>query len=639
MFESIRKHTKIAMFLLFLLIIPSFVLVGIDRNYFSSSSPVVARVDGHDITQADWDNAHKMESDRRRAEQPNMDAKLLDTPEARYATLERMVRDRVLQVAAQKMHMVTSDSRLARSLQEIPQIAALKKPDGSIDTEAYRALVAPQGMTPEGFEAAMRRDLAVGQVLAGVMGSSFASTAQAGATLDALFQRREVQTVVFKPADFAAKVQPTDEDLQAYYKANPALFQQAEQAAVEYVVLDLESLRASITLNEDDLRTYYKENVDRLAGKEERRASHILITASKDAAPADRDKAKARAEELLAQVRKAPASFAEVAKKNSQDPGSAAQGGDLNFFARGAMVKPFEEAAYALKKGEISDVVETDFGYHVILLTDIKSPRKPSFEELRPSMEAELKQQQAQRKFAEVAETFSNSVYEQSDSLQPVADKLKLKIQTAKGVARTPMPGLPGPLTNAKFLEALFSADALENKRNTEAVEFGPSQMVAGRVVEYTPARTRAFDEVQAQVRQRYVAEKSAELARKEGEAKRAAWSQNAGGATGLSAPLMVARDKPQNLPRPVVDAIMSVGADALPAWTGVDLGPQGYVVAKVNSIAPGEAPEAGMAAQRHQQYAQWWSNAEGMAYYETLKTRFKVQFKVPRPTASIAEK
>jgi len=639
MFESIRKHTKIAMFLLFLLIIPSFVLVGIDRNYFSGSSPVVARVDGNDITQAEWDNAHKMESDRLRSQQPNMDAKLLDTPEARYATLERMVRDRVLQVAAKKMHMVTSDARLARSLQEIPQIAALRKPDGSLDTEGYRALVAAQGLTPEGFEATMRRDLAVNQVLAGVVGTSFATPAQADAALDPLFQRREIQIATFKPADFAAKVQPTADDLQAYYKAHPAQFQLAEQAAVEYVVLNLDSLRASITLNEDDLRTYYKENVDRLSGKEERRASHILLTASKDAPAADREKTKARAAELLAQVRKAPASFAEVAKKNSQDPGSAAQGGDLNFFARGAMVKPFEEAAYALKKGEISDVVESDFGYHIILLTDIKAPRKPSFEELRPSMEADLKQQQAQRKYAEVAEAFSNSVYEQSDSLKPIAEKLKLTIQTAKGVARTPVAGATGALANAKFLEALFSSDALENKRNTEAVEFGPSQMVAGRVTEYVPARTQAYEEVQALVRQRFVAEKAAELARKEGEAKLAAWKQNAASATGLSTPVVVARDQAQNLPRPVVNAVLVANADTLPAWTGADLGAQGYVVAKVNRVVPPVAPDAQMAAQRSQQYTQWWSNAEGLAYYETLKARFKAQIKAPRPTPAAIEK
>lgn len=632
MFESIRKHTKIAMFLLFLLIIPSFVLVGIDASYFSGSSPVVARVDGADITQADWDNAHRMESDRRRAEQPQLDAKLLDTPEARYATLERMVRDRVLQVASKKMNMLTSDAKLARSLQEIPQIAALRKPDGTLDGEGYRALVATQGMTPEGFEATMRRDLAVSQVLGGVLGTSFATPALANAALDPLFQRREIQVAMFKVADFAGKVQPADEDLQAYYKAHPEQFQQAEQATVEYVVLDIASLRDSIVFNEDDLRTYYKENVDRMAGKEERRASHILITASKDAPVSDREKAQARAAEMLAQLRKTPGNFAELAKKNSQDPGSAVQGGDLGFFARGAMVKPFEDAAFALNKGEISEVVETDFGYHILQLTDIKAPRKPSFEELRASMEADLKQQQAQRKFAEVAETFANTVYEQADSLQPVVDKLKLKIQTAKGVVRTPAPGATGALANPKFLEALFSSDALENKRNTEAVEFGTSQMVAGRVAEYTPARTLAYEEVQAKVRQRYVAEKAAELARKDGEAKRAAWAENAANAAGLSAPMVVARDLSQNQPRALLDAVLSVNTDVLPAWAGVDLGDQGYAVAKVNRVVPHEAPEPLLAQQRQQQYVQWWSTAEGLAYYETLKQRFKVQMKVPRP-------
>ena len=632
MFESIRKHTKIAMLLLFLLIVPSFVLVGIDASYFSGSSPAVAHVDGADITQAEWDNAHRMESDRRRAEQPQLDAKLLDTPEARYATLERMVRDRVLQAASKKMNMLTSDAKLARSLQEIPQIAALRKPDGTLDSEGYRALVAAQGMTPEGFEATMRRDLAVSQVLGGVLGSSFATAAQANAALDPLFQRREIQVAVFKTADFTGKVQPTDEDLQAYYKAHPEQFQQAEQATVEYVVLDIASLRDSIVLNEDDLRTYYKENVDRMAGKEERRASHILITASKDAPAADREKAQARAVELLAQARKSPGSFAELAKKNSQDPGSATQGGDLGFFARGAMVKPFEDAAYALNKGDISEVVESDFGYHIIQLTDIKAPRKPSFEELRASMEADLNQQQAQRKFAEVAETFANTEYEQADSLQPVVDKLKLKIQTAKGVVRTPVAGANGALAHPKFLEALFSSDSLENKRNTEAVEFGTSQMVAGRVAEYTPARTLAYEEVQAQVRQRYVAEKAAELAREEGQAKRAAWAENAASATGLSAPMVVARDLPLNQPRAVLDTVLGANTDTLPAWTGVDLGAQGYAVAKVNRVVPPEAPEPQLAQQRQQQYAQWWSTAEGLAYYETLKQRFKVQIKAPRP-------
>ena len=632
MFESIRKHSRVVMLFLFLLIIPSFVLVGIDSNYFSGGSPVVARVDGHDITQAEWDNTHRAESDRIRAEQPSIDAKLLDSPSARYAVLERMVRDRVLQVAVQKMHIITTDAQLASSLQEIPQIAALRRADGTLDAEAYRALVGAQGMTPEGFEANVRRDMATNQVLGVIMETSFATPAQANVSLDALFQRRDVQIARFLPKDFASQVQPTDAQLQAYYQEHPKLFQQAEQASVDYVVLDLDGVRAGIKLNEDDLRTYYQENVARLAGNEERRASHILIASPKDAPAAEREKAKERAAQLLAEVRKTPASFAEVAKKSSDDTGSASQGGDLGFFAAGAMVKSFEDAAFALQKGAISEVVESDFGYHIIALTDIKTPRQPSFDELRPTIEADLKQQQAQRQYAEVAEAFTNDVYEQSDSLQPVADKLKLKVQTAQGVTRQPAPGATGALANEKFLDALFSADSLEHKRNTEAVEIGSSQIVAGRVTQYAPARTLGFDEVQAQVKQLYINEKSAELARTAGQAKLAAWTEKPDSSTGLGASVVIGRDQTSNQPRAVVDAVLTAKTDTLPAWTGVDLGLDGYVVAKVNRIVPSTPTEA-EAAQRHQQYEQMLASAEASAYYEWLKTRYKVQIKVPRPS------
>jgi len=638
MFESIRKHSRIVMILLFLLIIPSFVLVGIDSNYFSEKSPVVARVDGENINQTDWDNAHRVETDRMRAQSPTVDPKLLDSPQSRYATLERLVRDRVLAAAARDMHLVTTDARLARSLQDIPAIAGLKRADGTLDAEAYRALVGSQGLTPEGFEANVRRDLSVNQVMGGVMSSVFGTDAQIKVALDPLYQRREIQVARFNQADFASKVTPTDADLETYYKAHPAQFQQTEQAAIEYVVLNLDSVRAGITLNEGDLRTYYTENVARLAGKEERRASHILINATKDASSADREKAKARATELLEQVRKAPGTFAEVAKKSSQDTGSAPQGGDLNFFGRGAMVKPFEDAAFALKKGEISDVVESDFGYHIIQLTDIKTPRQPTFEELRPSLEEELKQQQAQRKFAEVAESFTNGVYEQADSLQPVADKLKLKIQTATGVTRTPVPGATGALANPKLLEALFSSDSLQNKRNTEAVEIGPSQIASARITTYTPARTLPLDEVRARVRTLFIADKAAELARAEGEAKLSAWKATPASASGLAASTEVSREQPKNLPRAVIDAALRAPSDALPSWVGVDLGPEGYAVVKVNRVIAREAPDAQRAEQERQQYLQWWTTAEGLAYYEVLKQRFKVQIKAPRPgTTSVA--
>lgn len=634
MLESIRKNSKFVMILLFLLIIPSFIFVGIDRNYFTESSPTVARVDGNDIKQSDWDNAHRVESDRMRAEMPNLDPKLLDSPEAKYATLERMVRDRVLTAAAQKMHLTTSDAQLVRTLQGIPAIAALRKPDGSLDAEAYRALVAAQGLTPEGFESNLRREMALSQVLGGVTNSSMTTAAATDVAMNAVLQRREIQVAMFEADKYKAALQPSADDLKAYYDAHQAQFRKPEQADIEYVVLDLNTVKQGIQLNEDDVRTYYKENAQRLAGvQEERRASHILINAPKSASAEERAKAKAKAEALLAEVRAKPETFAEVAKKESQDPGSAANGGDLGFFGHGAMVAPFEKAAFSLAKGSISDVVETDFGYHIIEVTDIKQPQVPSFEQLRPKIVDELQQQQAQRKYAEVADTFSNLVYEQAESLQPVADKLGLKVQKATGVQRTPKPGAEGALASARFLETLFAPESLESKRNTEAVEFGTSQMVAGRVTRYEAAHTEALAAVEADVKRLWTADKAADAAKKDGEQKLAEWKADATKAQGLAAAQVISRNDPKGLPREVVDAalVAPVQGDAV-AWTGVSLGQAGYAVVKVNKVLPGEQKDADFTKQAAQQYVQLWSSAEAAAYYETLKKRFKAQIKVPRP-------
>ncbi|WP_341905112.1 SurA N-terminal domain-containing protein [Polaromonas sp. YR568] len=634
MFDFIRKHTRITMVLLFVLIVPSFVLFGLEGyNPSSETGTTVAKVDGKSIVQGEWDRAHQLEVDRVRESMPSLDVKLLDSPEARYGTLERLVRDRVIAAAAEKFRLTTSDQRLARELQQSPEIASLRRADGTMDMERYRQVLGSQGMTPEMFEANVRNDLSLRQVLGGVGISGFAPSAAADAALNAYFQRREIQLVRFSAADFAGKLNPSDADLEQYYKANEKLFQAPEQASIEYVQLDLEAVTKGISVNDADLKTYYEQNAQRLSSAEERRASHILISAAKTASAAEREKAKAKAEELLAAVRKAPESFADLAKKNSQDPGSAPSGGDLDFFARGAMVKPFEDAAFTLKKGEISGVVESDFGYHIIKLTDIKAPKQRSFEEMKPELEAELKKQQAQTKFAETAEAFTNGVYEQSDALKPVADRLKLEVKTATGVTRQPPPGTTGVLANAKFLGALFAPDAVEKKRNTEAVETAPSQLVSGRIVQYTPARTQPFAEVKATVRQRWIAERSAEEARKEGAARLAAWKASPATATGLSPVVTVSRDQTQNLPSPIIDAALRADGAALPAWVGVDLGNQGYVVVKVAKLVPRTAPAAAVAAQEREQYNQWWTTAENLAYYNALKERFKAEILVPKPT------
>jgi len=634
MFDYVRKHTKILMFVMFLLIIPAFVLVGVDGyQRFNETQVPVARVGSRDITQAEWDFSHQSELERIQASAPNVDVKLLDSPQARYASLERLVRERVLVEAADKLHLVTSDARLALELQQNPTIASLRRADGSLDLERYRQLVASQGLTPEGFEARVRRDLSLRQVEQGIVGSVLVAPAMSEVVLGAFFEKREAQIVTLPSSDFAANVTPTDGELEAYYKSHPKEFQAPESVNIEYVVLDLEAIKRSISLSEADLKDYYTQNAARLSGNEERRASHILINAAKDVPAAEREKARARAQELLAQARKAPAEFADLARKNSQDKGSAVGGGDLDFFPRGAMVKPFEDAAFALKKGDISDVVESDFGYHIIQLTDIKAPKQRSFEEVRPALEADLKTQQAQRKFAEAAEAFTNAVYEQPDSLKPAADRLKLEVRTASGVLRKAADGTTGILANGKFLAAVFAEDAIQKKRNTQAVETGPSQLVSGRVIQHAPARTLPLADVRTTVREKVVASRAAELARKEGQTRLAAWKAKP---ADMQAPnIVVSREQSQTIHPLVLNAVLHTDPQALPALVGVDLGAQGYAVVKVNRIVSRTAPDARAAKQAREQVAQVWANAENQAYYGVLKERFKAKITVPQPTAT----
>ena len=634
MFESIRTHKKYLMGFLMILIIPSFVLFGVQGfSDGNARGKTVATVNGEDITQQEWDQAHQVESQRLREAMPTIDAKLLDSEEARYATLERLVRDRVLGVAAQKLHLYTSDQRLAQELQQNELIASLRRPDGSLDVEAYRQLLARQGMTPEMFEARVRADLSRRQVLQGIEGSGFTSPALAQVSLNAFFEQREVRVVQFPASDFAARVNLSDADIETFYNANAALFQSPEQVDIEYLVMDAQALEKDVSLNEADVRAYYEQNAARLSGNEERRASHILLTVPPGASAADKAAVKARAETLLAQIRQAPQTFAELAKVNSEDPGSAVNGGDLEFFSRGAMVKPFEDAVFALKQDQVSEPVETEFGFHLIKLTDIKAPKTKPFEDMRAQIEADLKKQQAQRLFAENAEAFSNLVYEQGDSLAPAAERFKLTVQTAKGVTRQPEPGA-GVLSNERLLGEIFAPESVEKRRNVAAVETQSGQLSSARVVQYSPARTKPLADVRDEVRTRLVAQRATQLAQEEGAGKLAAWKAAPDSAS-LPAALVVSREKAQGLPPAVINAALSADPTQLPAWRGVSLGGLGYAVVKVEKVLSPATRETAALQQEAQQYGQWWSGAEGQAYYNALKERFKARIEVPVPRAA----
>jgi peptidyl-prolyl cis-trans isomerase D len=564
------------------------------------------------------------------------DPKMFETPAMRTALVDSLVQQRALADETQRLHLTASDEAVRRALLADPVISSLRKPDGTIDVERYKQLLAMQGMTPEQYDERIRYGLATDQIPGSIQASAFTSKALAQSLTELAEQRRDVQGLAFRTADYTSKVQPTVAQIKSYYDAHRNEFATPETASIQYLVLSPSTLSAVIKPTDADLKKYYDDNIQRYRTEGEVRASHILINAPKDGSAADKAKAKAKADELLTQVKAHPDQFAQIAEKNSEDPGSASKGGDLGYFSRGMIAggKAFDDAAFGLKKGEVSDVVQSDFGYHIIQATDVKPASTKPFDEVKDALTKDYVAQQASKSLADDAQGFTDAVYEKSKTLQPAADKYKLQIQTAT-VAPTPNPQLPqdNPLNNAKFLAAVFAPDSVKDHNNTQAIDVGGNTLIAARVADYKPAAVPALDTVKDTVRAKVVAEEAAAMARKDGAAKLAE-VQKSNSTAGFSSVSTVSRNDPQGMPPVALGAIFKADASKLPAYVGVDLGNDGYAIYRVNGIQKATPVAADRLAGAQQQVAQVYAQAEMEAYLESLKARSKVKITQAPATA-----
>jgi peptidyl-prolyl cis-trans isomerase D len=628
MLDFFRNHKRAMMVLLVLLIVPGLGFVGIEgfRGMFDNTANV-ATVNGQKITRVQFDDAMRDQLDRARQMMgASFDQQTFDTPAMREAMLDNMIRQRIIADETRKLHLTASDNAVRDAIMRIPLISQLRKPDGSFDLDQYRQVLAAQGMTPDQFDDRVRYQLSTEQITNSIQSSAFTPKALAVYLNGISGQSREVQALVLRPADYAGKVKPTDAQLQQYYDTHRKDFETPERATVQYVTMSAANLGNDFQPSDADLKKYYDDNVARFRTAEQIRASHILIAAPASSSAADKAKAKARAEEIDKQVKAHPDQFAALAKQDSQDPGSAEKGGDLGYFGPGMMVKPFEDAAQKLKKGEISDVVQSDFGYHVIQVTDIKPAATKPFAEVKDSLVGEVRAQHAAKAFTDDADSFTNLVYEQAASLQPAADKFKLPIQTAT-VARTADSTLAAgsPLNNPKFLAAVFADDSIKSKHNTAAIDVGGNTLIAAHVTNYQAATVQPFAKVQDTVRQKVQDQLTAELARRDGEAKLAAL-QKTPSTDGFGTVSKVSRKDTQGIPPPGVAAIFKADARKLPAYSGVDLGPLGYAIYRVNAVDAPQAPSAQQLQAAQAELAQVAGQADLNAYLVTLRGRSDVK-------------
>ena len=621
MFDLVHKHKRLVQLLLALMVLP-FAFWGIDSfQRGASKAQDLAEVAGQKITLQDFSQAQRDQQERLRALLGrNFDPALLDTPEQRAELLDQLIQQRLLAVHAVKANLVVTDEQLRDIIIGLPAF----QENGKFSKARYDALLRAQGMNDVVFESRLRRDVELQQLNGAVAESSLVGKAQIGRILAIQGQQREVSETVLSSEQFAGEVKLAPDAVKAYYDSHPGEFVVPEQLRAAFVVLNPDALAAMETVSEAELRSWYDSNVR--AKFEERIA------------------VQKKTEELLVRLRATPDKFAELAKQYSQDPGSKDNGGDLGFFARGAMVKPFEDAVFKLKQGQLSGIVESSFGFHIIKLTEIKPAKNgepeqrrashilisaPSaakdFQAMRGEIEKELKKQRLGKKFAEAAETLSNLAYEQPDSLQPIADKFKLQVQQSGWLTREANAAV-GALNNQKILDALFSPDAIKSKHNTEAVEAGPDTMLVARVLEHKSAAVRPLDEVKAEITKKLTQQEAMALAVKRGAAIYADLQQGKDAGLSWSAAKIVGREGKPVVHPDALKAIFRADTGKLPAYLGVELRDRGYGIYRISRVI--EAPPVDAAGEKamQEQLARQAAQADSTAYIASLRATAKIE-------------
>jgi peptidyl-prolyl cis-trans isomerase D len=625
MFDLVTKHQRIAQVILALIMIP-FAFFGVDF-YFNRASgdQAVATVGGDKVTQAEFDDALRQQQARmREALGAIFDPALFDNPQVRYALVNQLVNDRLLQHEAREQRFRVSEQQLRDFISGLAPFQV----DGRFSYDRYREVVQSQGMSPEMFEQRVRGDLTLAPLTDAIAGASIAPKSEVQRFIGLAEQKREVAVATIEADPFLKDVKIDDAQAKAFYDQNQAAFNTPEQVRFEYAVLNADALAAQVKVDPEEVRRAYEGNIRQYSTPEERQASHILVAVKPDAPQAEKDAAKKKAEELLAQAKANPNRFAELAKANSQDPGSAPQGGDLGSFTRGSMVKPFEDAVFSGKQGDIIGPVQTDFGYHIIKVTAVTPGHVRPFDEVKATIEADIKRSKAQQKFAAAADQFQNLVYENADSLAPVAKALDLTVQTSPLVTRQQAQAIA--MNNQKFVDALFSPESVQAKRNTEATEVAPGTLMAGRVIEHKPSTPRPYEAVKDEIKLQLARKAASEMAQKAGQEKLAALradkSPKDAGVT-FGKPQTVGRqDVGPDFPPDGLKAVFQLDPGKVPAYAGVPTPKGGFAVYRLAKVIDAPAPEPAKLTAATQQVSEEIGRQLMSAYIAALKSGTEVK-------------
>ncbi|KFZ38069.1 peptidylprolyl isomerase [Shewanella mangrovi] len=597
------------------LVILSFAFAGVSSYLGRSTQAPAATVNGEEISKAELEQAYQSEKNRLQQQLGDM----FDTLSANDAylnnikqgVLQRLVAQRLVDQAAKELGLRVSDEQVKEAI----RTEAAFQTAGTFDNERYLAVLRQMGYTAASFRDAMRSDMTRNQLVTALVASDFALKGESDALAKLQAQTRDIRFATVESAPFLADVSVTDDEVSKFYDDNKLQFQRPEMVSLDYVELSASALTDGIEVSDDEAKAYYQDHIADYQTNEKREAAHILIDATADDAAA-----KAKAEDILKQLN-AGADFAELAKKDSQDTLSGAKGGELGWFEAGVMDPAFDKALFALNKGEISDVVKTPYGYHIIKLLDVQPSAASPFADVKVQIAQKLKMDKAVNEFYGLQQKLADTSYEVPDTLEEAAKAVNLSVKSTELFSKM---DAPAPFNTPDVLKAAFSDDVLSGM-NSNVLEVSDNDVMVIRIKQHQAAGLKAFDEVKEDIVNQLKQQKAGELAKAKADDMLNAIKEGTSD---------VALESHANVGRNAADidaAIVGQAFKMAKAAEGISADTvataKGYAVVVVDKVTTPATVPAELSSSIQQSLANQYSQADYRALIELLKAKAEVTY------------
>lgn len=578
MLEQIRNRTQttFAKVILVIIIVP-FALFGID-SYLSSSSNYIsiATVNGEDISSQEFQKSENQLINQIKSQDEQIDPNVFQSLEFKKAVLDNLVTTKLVNQSVKDSGFYISDKQVGIYISGMPEF----QKNGNFSQAQYDEILKLNNLTPKKFDDSIKNTLGTQQVKDSLRKLIYSPKDKIQQLVDLAYQKRDVSIYELKQDDFKNKVDLSDSALKKVYEESKSSFIRPDQVKINFIIYSVAGIVPNIKVSDKEVKDYFKNNVNRYQSDQQRRAKHILFNIGADMTADEIKIIQTKALNVLNEIKKNPKTFKKNAEKYSQDAESSKNGGDLGFFSRGDMTKAFEDVVFSMSKNQISKLIKTEFGYHIVMLTDIKG-KQVKFKEVKNQIKGELIFNKALAEYGSNAESFSNTVYEQSDNLQEAASKFELKIEDSEWLSFEDAKKF---FNNEAFAQAIFDKYAIDEKKNISAIEASPNNLVAARVIDFRPAAPKSFEEVKSSIKDFLVEAESQKLLIEAGtkliedvklKPNMIDWIDQ----------LTIDRIDKKGLSDSLINSIFKIDSSQLPKYAGLYDSKGEYIIVKLNKV------------------------------------------------------